>query len=203
MVKDAERGYEPEMKPGTYHRTRSGSGLVSEWLAVRTSGNPTALVPAVRRVISEIDPDQPISTIQTMDEILDLERHRSDAADDPRWRVCRTGAAAGVSGTLCGAVVPWSAASAAQIGLRIALGANSGSVVGDDRETRRGADACGPCCRPGPRLGSRACDERAALCIGASDPVTVLEWSVPIVVPRRAQRAGKPRAGIDPMSPAK
>jgi putative ABC transport system permease protein len=39
-------------------------------LAIRTIGNPTALVGSVRQAIREVDPDQPISNVATMSELL-------------------------------------------------------------------------------------------------------------------------------------
>jgi putative ABC transport system permease protein len=39
-------------------------------LAIRTSGDPTALVGAVRQAIQAVDPDQPISNVATMSELL-------------------------------------------------------------------------------------------------------------------------------------
>jgi putative ABC transport system permease protein len=39
-------------------------------LAIRTSGDPASLVGAVRQVIRETDPDQPISNVATMSELL-------------------------------------------------------------------------------------------------------------------------------------
>ena len=39
-------------------------------LAVRTSGDPTALTPALRNAVLEIDRDQPLSFVQTMDRIV-------------------------------------------------------------------------------------------------------------------------------------
>ncbi len=69
VVKDVrERGYELEMKPGTYSPYAQWvEAWFPEFLVVRTSGDPTALMPGVRRVVADVDPDQPISTIQTMD----------------------------------------------------------------------------------------------------------------------------------------
>jgi len=42
-------------------------------LAIRTTGDPNALVGAVREAVRAVDPDQPISNIATMDEVLGQE----------------------------------------------------------------------------------------------------------------------------------
>jgi len=42
-------------------------------LVIRTTGNPLDLVAAVRREIHEVDPDQPVSNVQTMDDVLSKE----------------------------------------------------------------------------------------------------------------------------------
>ncbi len=68
-----ERGYDIAMKPGAYVPI---SSLDFDWgpdtLIVRTKGEPTSLAPAVRRVIASVDPEQPVSDLRTMDEIVDL-----------------------------------------------------------------------------------------------------------------------------------
>jgi len=42
-------------------------------LVVRTSGNPAALAPAIRAIVHEVDPDQPVSSVRTLEEVLRLE----------------------------------------------------------------------------------------------------------------------------------
>jgi len=42
-------------------------------LAIRTSGDTSSLVGAVRQIVSEVDPDQPISNIATMSDVLGVE----------------------------------------------------------------------------------------------------------------------------------
>jgi predicted permease len=39
-------------------------------LAVRTSGNPTNLIPFIRSAVRSIDPEQPVTNVRTLDEIL-------------------------------------------------------------------------------------------------------------------------------------
>ncbi len=66
-----------EKRPAVYfsYRQSPQSGLM---VAVRTAGDPLAAVGAVRRQVRAVDPDQPISQIRSMDQVLaqDLARRK-------------------------------------------------------------------------------------------------------------------------------
>lgn len=53
-----------------YQQITTQPWFVPRDLAIRTTGDPTNLVGAVREVIREVDPDQPISNVATMSELL-------------------------------------------------------------------------------------------------------------------------------------
>ena len=75
VVRDIrERGYEPEAKPAVYlpNTQVTGTFFLPEVLVVRASGDLTSLVAPIRAAVANVDPEQPISAIRTMEDVLDL-----------------------------------------------------------------------------------------------------------------------------------
>jgi putative ABC transport system permease protein len=111
-------------------------------LLVRTQGDPLSLAPAIRKAIGNVDPDQPVSSVRAMSEVLDAE------LDNRNTQLTLIGAfavmalvlaAVGLYGVLSYAV----SQSTNEIGLRMALGARQTTVVGAVVRTAMGAAVIG------------------------------------------------------------
>jgi putative ABC transport system permease protein len=69
------RGLERESEPQMYlPRSAVPEGFISIYdlkdLVIRTSGSAEALLPAVRDIVRDVDPDQPISQVTTLTDLL-------------------------------------------------------------------------------------------------------------------------------------
>jgi putative ABC transport system permease protein len=90
-------------------------------LAVRTSGDPHALVASLQRAVWSVDPDQPITGVRTLDEVL------SASLAQRRFNMMLLTSFASLA--LYGVVAYAAAERTREIGLRIALGATERDVV--------------------------------------------------------------------------
>jgi ABC-type antimicrobial peptide transport system permease subunit len=95
---------------------------------VRTDGDPSELLPALRRVLAELDPAVPITTVRTLRD----QRNRNAADEQLAMTI---GAVLGAVALGLAAVGLFAAMSSAvarrtrEIGVRVALGANPGRIV--------------------------------------------------------------------------
>jgi putative ABC transport system permease protein len=127
------RGPERASEPQVYVSWKQPDG-VSTWyapkdLVVRTVGDPEALTPALRRIVREADPSQPVSNVQTMRAVVEAE------TGSRRVQVYVLGAFAAMAFLLAAAGIHSLLAYAVstrtqEIGIRVALGARPGAIAG-------------------------------------------------------------------------
>lgn len=111
--------YTPHAQQPSYHTMT---------LIVRAPVDPAGLMPMIRRELSAVDPDVPISNVRTMEQMI------ADSTTQPRFRTMLIGAFAvlavllsivGVAGVITYAV----GRRTQEIGIRVVLGATRGQVV--------------------------------------------------------------------------
>jgi predicted permease len=106
-----------------------GNYMVPSTLVVHTKGDPISIASAVREAVWSVDPDQPVSQVSTMNDVLDRE------VAQRRVQAILFGALAALAMTLaCVGIYGVTAYLVTQqnheIGIRVALGADSGNILG-------------------------------------------------------------------------
>jgi len=116
-----------EPKPAVYV-TFTQVSRVGMTLVVRTERDPASLISAVQQAIWDVDPDQPISQIATMEKVI------SDSLVEPRFSMTMLGAFAVLALVLAavgiyGVVSYTTARRTHEIGIRMAVGAKAEDVI--------------------------------------------------------------------------
>ena len=130
VVRDVlERGYERDPKPGVYVSQPQGPRFFPTTnLIVRVDGDPLSYAAAVQRVIREVDPEQPIRQVRTMTDVIGLTV--GDRRQQTTLLVVFGGLALVIASLgLYGLLAQTVSARGREIGIRIALGATSRTVV--------------------------------------------------------------------------
>ncbi|HEY3738272.1 MAG TPA: ABC transporter permease [Bryobacteraceae bacterium] len=129
-VRGLERLSEPQVYlPYTQHHDQVAMFYAPKDLAIRASGNLTNLVPALRQIVHEADPAQPISDIRTLADIVDAEtlpRRVQAIALASFAFIAFLLAAIGIHGLLSFGVT----SRIREIAVRIALGASPRNLAG-------------------------------------------------------------------------
>ena len=122
------RGLAKPPEPELYLPYLQYLGVATSSLVVRTDDEPLDIVPAVRQRIRELQPDQPIADVRTMNQLI------SDSVAEPRLYALLLGSFAGLALALAAAgiygVVSWSVSQRSHdIGIRLAIGAQRMDIL--------------------------------------------------------------------------
>src|SRR5262249_2244134 len=122
----------------------------SDYLAVRTKGDPTAPVAAIRRIVAAGDPNVPVGEVETVGEII-------DGTGGGRGEQMVVLGAVGALSVAVGGVRMyrgvWSGGSGGGGGAAVGAGGGRAAGGGDGGGARGGADGDGDCARAGGVVG--------------------------------------------------
>ena len=179
----------------------SGEFFWPRHLIVRTATEPLVLAGAVRDAIWRIDADQPVSALRTMDEVFDAElanRNTQLTLVGAFAALALVLATVGLYGVLSYAVVQ----RTAEIGLRMALGAQHATVVGAVVRGALALACVGLAVGVAGALALTRLVESFLFGVSATDPMTFAAAAVLLllVTGAAAYLPARRAANVDPMT---
>jgi putative ABC transport system permease protein len=129
-VRGLERNSEPQVYlPELQQQDDSLVGYTPKGLVIRASGNLQLLLPAVRRIIHNADPEQPVSDVRTLSEIVDDDT--APRAVQVRIIVAFAALALLLAGIGIHGLLSFTVSTRSpEFAVRVALGAQPGNILG-------------------------------------------------------------------------
>jgi predicted permease len=128
VVGDVLHDWFMQRRDPTFYRPMTQDTPFGHWFVARTIGDPTSIASELRRAIAAVDPDQPVSDLKSMDELIEDRTSGLQFIARALTIVAIIAFALAMTG-LYSLMAFMAARRTQEIGVRIALGANRWQVI--------------------------------------------------------------------------